>query len=117
MHGSYSIKKVLPSLFPGDPALDYHNLNVVHKGDEAMLEFKMLPKYDDAKRLEVREALLRYCELDTFAMVRIYLEIERVVQEEIGPSEEKKKKHASKAAKRKKKTITNQDVIQDNVEE
>lgn len=117
MHGSYSIKKVLPALFPDDPQLNYANLNTVHKGDEAMLEFKRLSEYDPIKRLEVREALLRYCELDTFAMVRIYFELERVVAEEIEPSEEKKAKMASKEAKRKKrkiKVITNEDVIQDN---
>ena len=35
MKGSYSIKYVLPALFPDDPELDYHNLPLIHKGDEA----------------------------------------------------------------------------------
>lgn len=117
MHGSYSIKKVLPSLFPDDPALNYANLKTVHKGDEAMMEFKMLPTYDEEKRKEVREALLRYCELDTFAMVRIFFELEKVSSEEIEPSEGKKKKVMEKNKKRKQKVITNADVIQDNKSE
>lgn len=33
MQGSYSIKYVLPALCPGDPELDYHNLDQVHKPD------------------------------------------------------------------------------------
>lgn len=110
MHGSYSIKKVLPALFPDDPALNYANLDKVHKGDEAMLQFKLLPTYSEEERLAMREALLRYCELDTFAMVRIYFEIERVCQEEIKPSESKRKRVA---AKKQNKVIRNEDVIQD----
>ncbi|MCQ2978301.1 MAG: DUF2779 domain-containing protein [Clostridia bacterium] len=114
MHGSYSIKKVLPSLFPGDPALDYHNLENVHRGDEAMLQYKLLPTYSQEQRLIMRNSLLRYCELDTFAMVRIYFELVRVAEEEIQPSEEKKKKYENKNARKKKhKVITNADVIQD----
>ena len=35
MQGSYSIKYVLPALFPNDPSLDYHNLEGVHNGSEA----------------------------------------------------------------------------------
>ena len=34
MQGSYSIKYVLPALFPDDPTLDYHNLDGVHNGGE-----------------------------------------------------------------------------------
>ena len=37
MGGSFSIKSVLPALFPDDPELDYHNLEGrVHNGGEAM---------------------------------------------------------------------------------
>ena len=39
MQGSYSIKYVLPALFPDDPALDYHNLEGVHNGGEASATF------------------------------------------------------------------------------
>ena len=44
MGGSFSIKSVLPALFPDDPALDYHNLEGIHNGGEAMSIF---PKIKD----------------------------------------------------------------------
>ena len=72
MGGSASIKKVLPALFPNDPKLDYHSLDQVHKGDEAsnaFLSLKNLPK-EELERL--RNHLLKYCELDTYAMVKVY---------------------------------------------
>lgn len=67
-----SIKDVLPSLFPGDPSLDYHNLEDVHKGDEASKAFLMLPTLEEDARNKLRDSLLKYCCLDTFAMVMIY---------------------------------------------
>ena len=42
MQGSYSIKYVLPALFPGDPELDYHNLEGVHNGAEASAVFEAM---------------------------------------------------------------------------
>src|SRR5699024_2265135 len=69
--GSFSIKSVLPAMFPDDPTLNYHNLDGVHNGGEAMSIF---PKIKDMplKEQEVaRHNLLKYCELDTFAMVKI----------------------------------------------
>lgn len=39
MGGSFSIKSVLPAIFPDDPSLDYHNLDGVHNGGEAMTIF------------------------------------------------------------------------------
>lgn len=39
MGGSFSIKSVLPAIFPDDPELDYHNLEGVHNGGEAMTIF------------------------------------------------------------------------------
>ena len=36
MDGSYSIKYVLPALFPNDESLNYHNLDLIHNGSEAM---------------------------------------------------------------------------------
>lgn len=72
MQGSYSIKYVLPALFPNDPELDYHNLEGVHKGDEASQTFINM-KNMDKEELEVwRKHLLKYCELDTYAMVKVY---------------------------------------------
>ncbi len=42
MQGSFSIKYVLPALFPNDPDLDYHNLPVVHNGEEASFAYSDL---------------------------------------------------------------------------
>ena len=67
-----SIKDVLPALFPNEPELDYSNLTDVHKGDEASAAFLKLPTLSEYDRNKLRYSLLKYCELDTFAMVKIY---------------------------------------------
>ena len=72
MQGSYSIKYVLPALFPGDPELDYHNLPLIHKGDEASNAYSTLQKKKKKEQEEIRKGLLVYCELDTYAMVKIW---------------------------------------------
>ena len=71
MGGSYSIKAVLPALCPDDPSLDYHALEGVHNGGEAMAAYADLVNMPEEERAAVREQLLRYCELDTLAMVRV----------------------------------------------
>ncbi len=80
MKGSSSIKKVLPSLFPGDPSLDYHNLDLIHNGSEAMSSFRAMENMTKEDVAYTRERLLRYCELDTFAMVKIYQKLLEVVK-------------------------------------
>jgi hypothetical protein len=80
MQGSYSIKYVLPSLFPNDPNLDYHNLDTVHNGSEAMNIFKKLENMDTNEKEKVRESLLKYCKLDTYAMVKIYNKLKEVIK-------------------------------------
>lgn len=72
MKGSYSIKYVLPALYPDDPSLDYHNLPLVHNGEEASTTFIELKDVPKDKQEEIRKGLLVYCELDTYAMVKIY---------------------------------------------
>ena len=69
MQGSYSIKYVLPALFPGDPELDYHSLDGVHNGTEASAAFEKMGEMDPVERQKCRENLLKYCGLDTLAMV------------------------------------------------
>ena len=71
MEGSYSIKKVLPALFPNDPELDYSELSLIHKGDEASNAFLSL-KDNPSEKEEIIGALLEYCKLDTYAMVKIW---------------------------------------------
>lgn len=72
MQGSYSIKYVLPALFPDDQELNYSNLEGIHNGTEAMSAFAVIDNKSDAEIAEIRKQLLKYCELDTFAMVKIY---------------------------------------------
>lgn len=72
MQGSYSIKYVLPALYPDDPELDYHNLPVVHNGGEASEAFLSLKDKTPEEQAEIRDGLLKYCELDTLAMVKIW---------------------------------------------
>ncbi len=72
MKGSFSIKRVLPALFPNDRSLDYHNLTGVHNGGEAMTIFPKIKNMSPTDAAAAREALLRYCELDTWAMVKVW---------------------------------------------
>jgi len=81
MIDSFSIKKVLPALFPDDPALDYHNLEgSVHNGCEAMTIFPKIKDMSPADQIKARTALLKYCELDTFAMVKLWEKLKEVSQ-------------------------------------
>ena len=72
MKGSYSIKYVLPALFPNDESLNYQNLDQVHKGNEATEAYLSLPSLSKEEEEKLRNNMLKYCGLDTFAMVRIY---------------------------------------------
>lgn len=72
MGGSFSIKSVLPAMFPDDPAMNYHNLEGVHNGSEAMDIFPQIPFMPKEEQRIARENLLKYCELDTYAMVKIW---------------------------------------------
>ena len=80
MQGSYSIKYVLPALFPNDESLNYHNLDLIHNGSEAMNSFATLQEQSKEDQKYIRERLLRYCELDTYAMVKIYNKLLEIVK-------------------------------------
>lgn len=78
MGGSNSIKSVLPALFPNDQELDYHALDGVHNGSEAMSAFARMAEMEPEEAERTREQLLRYCELDTLAMVKIWQKLREV---------------------------------------
>ena len=79
MGGSFSIKRVLPSLFPDDPALDYHNLEGgVQNGNDAMTIFPKIQFMEPEEQQRTRKALLDYCCLDTFAMVKVWEKLKEV---------------------------------------
>ncbi len=76
--GSFSIKNVLPVLLP---ELSYKSLEI-QNGTMALSEWEKMvrSKMTDEYRLQIRENLLRYCELDTRAMVEIYQVLKEKVQ-------------------------------------
>lgn len=80
MQGSYSIKYVLPALFPNDPALDYHNLEGIHHGGEASAAFSNMRYMPPDLLKTTRQNLLKYCELDTYAMVKVWEKLKEVVE-------------------------------------
>lgn len=80
MGGSFSIKSVLPAIFPDDPSLNYHNLEGVHNGGEAMTIFPKIKYMSPQDQKTARHNLLKYCELDTYAMVKVWEKLIEVVQ-------------------------------------
>ena len=81
MHGSFSIKSVLPALFPDEPSLNYHNLDErCQNGGNAMTLFPAIQFMELEEAKASREALLRYCELDTWAMVKVWEKLKEVAE-------------------------------------
>ena len=80
MNGSFSIKSVLPALFPGDPELDYHNLEGVHNGGEAMTIFPQIKDMSPEDAEAARKNLLAYCKLDTYAMVKVWEKLQEAAK-------------------------------------
>ena len=78
MQGSYSIKYVLPALWPGDSELNYHNLEGVHNGSEASATFADMVNHTPEEIAEMRDNLLKYCGLDTYAMVKVLKKLKEV---------------------------------------
>nr|MBA2745120.1 DUF2779 domain-containing protein [Flavisolibacter sp.] len=68
MNGSYSIKAVLPALVP---EMNYDGLQIGNGGDASAAFYQLREEKDAVKIAETREALLKYCEMDTMAMVRV----------------------------------------------
>lgn len=69
--GNWSIKKVLPSLFP---QLNYENLDGVSSGEMAMEAYReaIASETSPERKAEIKKQLLAYCERDTEAMVRLW---------------------------------------------
>ena len=80
MKGSYSIKYVLPALYPDDSELDYINLDLIHNGGEASQAFLSLKDKPLKEQEEIRQSLLEYCKLDTYAMVKIWEKFKEVTR-------------------------------------
>ena len=60
MHGSWSLKKVLPTVAPD---LSYEGLDIVSVGTDAEIAFLEMidPDTDEDRRHDLENALLRYC--------------------------------------------------------
>lgn len=71
MGGRYTIKEVLPALCGDDPELDYHALEGIHNGGEAMDAFPAMASMTPEEVAVKRKQLLAYCRLDTLAMVKV----------------------------------------------
>lgn len=79
MNGSWSIKQVLPALFPDDDELNYGNLEGVHNGVEAPAVYLRLGEMTLEESAKARKALLAYCGLDTLAMVKLWEKLREAV--------------------------------------
>ena len=80
-YGFYSIKYVLPSLFPDDPSLNYQNLEGVHNGGEASSSFANMSKLSKENQDKLRDNLLKYCYLDTYAMVKVLEKLKEITED------------------------------------
>ena len=78
MQGSYSIKYVLPALFPNDETLNYRNLDNIHNGSEAMNAYANMRSLSKNEQETLRNNLLEYCKLDTYAMVKIWERLKEI---------------------------------------
>jgi hypothetical protein len=69
--GSWSIKKVLPAMVPD---LRYDQLQGVQDGGAAMNAYleAINPATDGPRKQQIEQELLAYCQLDTYAMVRLW---------------------------------------------
>ena len=56
---------------PDDPELDYHNLEGISNGGEAMCAYETLHLQAPEDIERIRRQLLAYCRLDTLAMVKV----------------------------------------------
>ena len=72
--GSWSIKAVLPALYPSNAELDYKSLDGVQDGGMAMEAYAeaLHPGTPRERRDEIHRQLTAYCALDTLALVRIW---------------------------------------------
>ena len=68
MQGRYSIKKVLPALVP---EMSYEDLEIQEGGTASHTFLQMVQGEFSGDEAKTRDALVKYCELDTLAMVKI----------------------------------------------
>ena len=77
-HGSFSIKSVLPALFPNDKNLSYKELEIQNGGTASSEYANIINLKDSSQSQKIRENLLKYCKLDTLAMVEIFKKLKEL---------------------------------------
>jgi hypothetical protein len=55
--------------------LDYHALPGSQNGDDAQIDYYRLRMLEPKEKETVRSGMLRYCHLDTFAEIKVYLRL------------------------------------------
>lgn len=78
--GSFSLKSVLPAMFPNDDNLSYSVLEGVHNGIDAMETFRNMKSLNESEQIAVRDNLLKYCGLDTYSMVAILDKLNEIIK-------------------------------------
>ncbi len=78
MRGSYSLKSVLPALYPDDPELDYSLLEGIHNGGDASETYLAMWQMTDEEIAKKCQELNKYCGLDTYAMVKMWGRLKEV---------------------------------------
>jgi hypothetical protein len=76
MNGSASIKSVLPALFP---ELDYSKLNISDGGTASLSYLNLFYLTNKNQIALIRENLLEYCKMDTWAMVKLYEYLSKII--------------------------------------
>ena len=80
MGNKFSIKSVLPALYPDDPSMNYHNLEgSVKNGTQAMTAILKAKEVSKEERKQIEEDLIKYCALDTFAVVKVIKKLYEVI--------------------------------------
>jgi hypothetical protein len=80
MQGHYGLKYALPAIVP-EMKDAYPDLDGVHNGGDAMRMFVQLGEAIDIDEIiKTKTALLEYCKLDTYAMVRILEKLKELVK-------------------------------------
>ena len=80
MGNKFSIKSVLPALYPNDPSMNYKNLEgSVKNGTQAMTAITKAQEVTGAERKQIEEDLVKYCALDTFAVVKVIKKLYEII--------------------------------------
>ncbi|MBT4764880.1 DUF2779 domain-containing protein, partial [bacterium] len=80
MQNHYGLKYALPATVP-EMKKAYDDLDGVQNGEDAMRMFVHLGEATDVDEItKTKKALLEYCKLDTYAMVKILKELRRLVK-------------------------------------